>query len=168
MKSAPLLTSLGKKLMAMGHLRITIADDEATYFNEHMLRIAESTGYRGIKRLEVIDKHQLNEIMKNPPDIIILDVKGVCTADVAKDGIELANMLARETSAMVVVTSAHKFHLKGAIANVDHIIERRNLTAVDFTNELSQIVGKYLDTKARFYRHLLFRAGFALARGALQ
>lgn len=168
MKSVPLLAKFGKILMRFGKLKILIADDEATYFNAQMISLANSAGYHGIERIHKIDQARLRMLIDNPPDIIILDVKGVCAPDVAKDGIELANMLVRETSIMVAITSAHKFHLTGHIANVDHIIERRNLTAVDFVDELYIIVEKYLTAKAKFYKHLSFRAGIALARGAMQ
>lgn len=168
MKASPLLVKAGKWLMKFGSLRIVIADDEDTYFNPQMLALAEASGYEGIERISLIDAEYLKELLSTPPDIIILDVKGVCTPDVAKDGIELANMLSRETSIMIVVTSAHKFHLRGSVASVDHIIEERKLTAVDFVDELSVIVNKLLSEKARFYKHLSFRVGFALARGAMQ
>lgn len=168
MKAASYLVRSGKWLMQLRKLRILIADDEATYFNPQMLALANAAGYHGIERISTIDNECLKSIVSNPPDIIILDVKGVCTPDVAKDGIELANLLSRETSIMVVITSAHKFHLRGSVVSVDHVIEERKLTAVDFVDELSTIVDKLLCEKVRFYKHLTFRAGFALARGALQ
>jgi hypothetical protein len=167
MKSNSIITGLGKRLMRAGRIRIAVADDEATYFNSNMLSLADKAGYGKIERHLVVDQALLDSWLTKPPEILVLDIKGVCTADVAKDGIELANLLIRETPSMVVITSAHKYHLRGAIISVDHIIERRNLTAVDFINELSVIVDKYLSKKAKFYKHILFRAGFALAKGAL-
>lgn len=154
--------------MRKGKLRILIADDEASYFTPKMLEAARHAGYHGIKRVPQIDQETLSSILKEPPNIIVLDVKGVCPPEIAKDGIELARMLVRETPSMIVITSAHHFHLRVTLTNVDHIIESRKLTAVDFVNEISVIVSKYMSRKARFYQHIAMKTGIALVRGTLQ
>lgn len=168
MKPSPKLVALGKWCMRKGKLKIVIADDEAAYFTKKMLSTAKNAGYHGVERLQQIDAAMLQQLLRHPPHIVILDVRNVCTPDVAKDGIELARMLLRETPSMVVITSAHHFHLRSTLTNIDHIIESRKLTAVDFVNELSVIVDKYMSTKSRFYQHWFMKVGMALARGALQ
>lgn len=168
MKPSPKLVAVGKWLMRKGKLRILIADDEAAYFTPKMLDAARNAGYHGIKRISQVDQTELTKLLKDPPHIVILDVKGVCPPEIAKDGIELAKMLVRETPSMVVVTSAHHFHLRATLTKIDHIIESRKLTAVDFVEELAVIVDKYMDRKSRFYQNLAMKAGMALARGAMQ
>lgn len=168
MKPSPHLVKIGKWLMRRGRLRIVIADDEEVYFNERMLRVAGNAGYHGIERTTRVTHEVLAKWLKKPPDIVILDIRNVCDPDVAKDGVELARTLLRETNSMIVITSAHKFHLRKSFPDVDYIIENRHLTSVDFVDELSNIVEKYLTRKTRFYKHLSFRIGMSLARGALQ
>lgn len=154
--------------MRRGGLRIVIADDEDVYFNARMLQVARSAGYERIERISRVTADVFASWLKKPPDVIVLDVRNVCDPDVAKDGVELARALIRETSSMVVITSAHKFHLRKSLPEIDYIIENRHLTSSDFVDELSQIVERYLSTKVRFYRHIGLRIGMALARGALQ
>ncbi|HVK54025.1 MAG TPA: hypothetical protein VM532_03255 [Burkholderiales bacterium] len=168
MKPSQTLIKLGKWLMQHGRLRIVIADDEAAYFNENMLKAAKSAGYHGIERIHYVTQAIFSSWLTTPPNIVILDVRNVCDSGVAKDGIELARTLLRETSAMVAVTSAHKWHFRKSLPQIDYFIEDRQLTSTDFVNELSAIVDYYLSKKARFYRHVLMRIGVSLVRGAMQ
>jgi len=168
MKSSTKLVALGKWLMQKNCLRILIADDESVYFTKRMIDAAHTAGYHGIERVSQIDDLKLQEILEFPPHVIILDVKGVCPPDVAKDGIELARLLVRETPSMIVITSAHHFHLHSTLTEIDYIIESRTLTSVDFINEISSIVDKYMKIKSKPYQNLLMKLGLKLARGALQ
>lgn len=164
MKTSKYTLQAGKWLMQKGRLKIVIADDEAAYFTPKMIAAARHAGYCGITRIMQINHAELQKLLQNPPDIIILDVGNVCPKDVAKDGIDLARVFSRDTSAMVVLTSAHKFHLRGAITHVDYIIENRKLTAVDFVNEIALIVDKYLAVKSKFYKAVLFKIGVRLVK----
>ncbi len=107
-------------------------------------------------------------MVKKNPDIVILDVKNVCDEKVAKDGVELARTLINQTSSMVVLTSAHRLHLRNAIIKADYVIENRTLTSTDFIDELSEIVDHFLTNKSKFYRNITFRIGLKLSKGALQ
>lgn len=149
--------------MQKNHLSIVIADDQDVYFNKKMIMTAEAAGYHGIRRINFIDQALFAEILRNPPDIFITDVRGVCSQDVAKDGIELARVLVRETHSMIVITSAHKFHLNNAQLAVHHIIENRNLTSADFVNELSLIIEKLLKEKISFWKKIGFKIGWRAA-----
>ena len=164
MTAAAYVTKIGKWMMKKNHLSIIIADDEDVYFNKKMLHAAEAAGYYGIKRISFIDHEKFSEILANPPDIIITDVRGVCSPDVAKDGIELARVLVRETHSMVVITSAHRFHLNSSQLAVHHIIDNRHLTSTDFVNELSIIISKLLDEKVSFYKMIGFKVGWWAAK----
>ncbi|MBK8288926.1 MAG: hypothetical protein IPK95_10115 [Cellvibrionales bacterium] len=168
MKQSEMLAKLGKWLMQRGALRIVIADDEDAYFNEKMLSAAKNAGYHRIIRISYVTQDVFSSWLKKPPEIIILDVKNVCDPSVAKDGIELARTLLRETSSMVVVTSAHKWHFRKSLPQIDYFIENRQLTSSDFVDELSSIVNFFLSKKSKFYRHILLKFGIYLAKGAMQ
>jgi hypothetical protein len=157
--------SLGKALMRSGSLKVVIADDEDVYFNERMIRAAGAAGFSNIDRISYVTHEVFESWLKDPPDIMILDVKYVVDEEVAKDGIELARVLSRKTSSMIVVTSAHQQHLRNAFVDIDYIIENRQLTSADFIHELSKIVRVYLDTKCKFYRNIIFRTGLKLVGG---
>jgi hypothetical protein len=168
MKPSQKLIKLGKWLMQRGRLHIVIADDEAAYFNPNMLKAAKLAGYHGIERVDYVTPDVFAAWLKRPPNIFILDVKNVCDPNVAKDGIELARTLLRETGAMIAMTSAHKWHFRKALPQIDYFIENRQLASADFVDELAAIVDHYLSTKARFYKHIGMRIGVSLARGAFQ
>ncbi|MBM4025763.1 MAG: hypothetical protein FJ280_10200 [Planctomycetes bacterium] len=107
-----LVVRLGKKLMGLGALRICIVDDVASYFNEQMIAIAKEAGFTRIERLYVLDAGKLEDLLACPPDIIILDIKGITEKSVAKDGFAVARLMFEKTHCFVVVTSAHKFYLR--------------------------------------------------------
>lgn len=158
------ISRLGRFLKSLSSLRIVIIDDEKAYFNDQMLSLARSIGYRQIDRYYTIDTELLQNLLQHPPEIVILDVKGVANPDVASDGFAVASQLHRHTPTFIVMTSAHKFHLKNAASVYDYVLENRLLTAVDFVEEIENIVSAYLETKARFFRHLSLRMGLKLAR----
>lgn len=159
-----LILNTGKLLMRMGKLRICIFDDEASYFTPQMLRLAEHAGFMGIERYYKIDRKVLGDLLKHPPDIVILDIKGITTPDVAKDGFHIAKLLYEQTKAYVVITSAHKFHLHEYHRSYDYVLEERLLTAVDFIDELRNIIEEYLKGKIRFYRKVTFRIGYKIVK----
>lgn len=161
------VVSLGKKLMGAGRLRICIIDDQPTYFNDQMLAIARAAGFSHIVREYVVDNDRLERLLSNPPDIIILDIKGVTDGKSAKDGWGIAKLMFDRTSAYVVVTSAHRFFLHETHRDYDYLIEDRFLTGVDFVEELVRIADRYLRSKARFWAKPVFRLGLFLARRAL-
>lgn len=155
---------IGRWLMRLDCVKICIIDDEEIYFNDDLLRLAHKNGYKNIDRHLLVDKTLLQDLQENPRDIIILDVQGVTTPDVAKDGLHLASSLTRTTNSYVAITSAHKFHLTNRITEVDYVIEDRLLTAVDFLDVLTDITEDYLEKKAAFYKKVVFKVGFTLAR----
>ena len=145
-------------------LDICIADDVKAYFNEQMLELAKAAGYRGIRRLYHIDKTVLNELLDNPPDIIILDIKDVVDPEIAKDGFDIARLLRKNTNVFIVITSAHKYKMRNIQLYCDYILEDRLLTPVDFIDELETIISTLLNRKMRFYKKTIFRLGFKLAK----
>ncbi len=166
MKNKPQL-SAGKLLMKLGKLRICIIDDEAGNFNPQMLQLASDAGFKHVERYHKIDKVLLSNLLKSPPDIIILDIKNVTTSDVAKDGFGVAKVLYEQTNTFIVITSAHKFHLHEYHKSYDYVMQQRLLTAVDFLDELNKIIEIYLSNKIRFYQKAVFRLGYAVAKKAL-
>jgi hypothetical protein len=162
-----LLVKLGKRIMRAGRLRICVVDDKRTYFHENMLATAKAAGFSHITRYYVIDEHLLQHLLISPPDIIILDIKGVADKRVAKDGFGIAKLMFERTNTYVVITSAHRFYLRETHTKYDYLIENRFLTSVDFVEELAMITDKYLKTKIRFWGKLVFRLGFFLAKKAL-
>lgn len=162
-----ILQLIGKALMKLQWLHITIIDDAPAYFSKQMLSIASSAGYPNIKRLYWINEEVFKDLHKNPPDIIIIDVKGVVDKRIAKDGLEVAALLYRNTPAFVVITSAHQYHLRKEMKENDYILEDRNLTAVDFINAISVITQSFLRKKLKPYKKLIFKLGFSLAKKIL-
>jgi len=159
-----LVVQIGKFLMKYGNLRICIIDDQKTYFSENMLRIAKAAGFSNIKRYFLVDKELMQQLLRNPPDIVILDIKGVADTAVAKDGFSVAKTLYDNTETFIVITSAHKFFLHESHKSYDYMIKERLLTALDFVDELSIIVDQYLKVKIRFYKKIIFKIGFSMLR----
>jgi len=153
--------------MRLGKLRVCIVDDEASYFTPEMISLAEAAGFTHIERHFKVDAGLLHDWLERTPDIVILDIKGVAAAEVAKDGFGIAKVLYEQTPAYVVITSAHKFHLHEYHQSYDYAIPDRLLTAVDFIMVLTKITEKYLTQKIRFYRKVAFRLGFFIARKSL-
>ena len=162
-----LLLKTGKMLMRFNKLRICIVDDEAAYFTPEMLSLASTVGFTHIERYYRVNKDLLNKLLQFPPDIVILDIKGVVDSDVAKDGFGIAKVLYEQTAAYVVITSAHKFHLHEYHQKYDYVLENRLLTAVDFIDELRKIIERYLSEKLRFYRKILYRIGYSFAKKSI-
>jgi hypothetical protein len=162
-----MLLRLGRKLMRAGNLRICVVDDQQTYFNENMLAVARAAGFSHIERYYLIDGLRLRKLLDSPPDIIILDIKGITDKSVAKDGFGIAKLMFDQTNAYVVITSAHKWYLHETHKDYDYVIEERFLTAVDFVEELQRITERYLASKVRFWRKVVFRIGLSLAKRAL-
>ncbi len=159
-----LKNKVGRWLMGLGGITICIIDDEEIYFSEGLLNLAKENGFKKIERHHLVDKKLLQNLHEQPRDIIVLDIQGVTTPDVAKDGLHLASSLTKTTTTYVAITSAHKFHLTNRITEVDYVIDDRLLTAVDFLDELTNMVEDYLEKKTAFYKKVIFKAGFALAK----
>ena len=162
-----LVERLGRVLMKLDAVDIVIVDDEAAYFNEKMLLAARNAGYGRIRRIYSVDSDLLASFYKHPPDIFILDVKGITTKDVAKDGLALAANLRKTTSSYIAVTSAHRYHLTNRLTYVDYVIEDRLLTVVDFVDQLRLIVEDCVTTRKRFYQKLALRTGLYLTKASL-
>lgn len=161
------LFMIGRKLMSMGKLKIYIIDDQETYFSKTILEIVEKAGFTSIERYYIVTKELLEKFLSDPPDIIILDIKGIAEKDVAKDGFGIAKMMFEKTNSYVVITSAHKFYLHETHKQYDYLIQERLLTAVDLIDELTNIVENYLKYKVDFYKKIIFRIGFKIAKSAL-
>jgi len=153
--------------MRTSGLKIYIVDDEDAYFTPEMISIAAEAGFTNIQRFSRIRKDTLKEFISSPPEIIILDIKGIADPDVAKDGFGVAAIMYEQTKAFVVITSAHKYHLHEYHDKYDYVIHQRLLTAVDFVSELQSITNQYLARKIRFYEKLVFRIGFSIIKKAV-
>lgn len=162
-----LVVGLGKYLMRKGVLKVCILDDQETYFSDTMLKLAKAAGFAHIERHYLVDAKLMEDLLKNPRDIIIMDIKGVADPAVAKDGFGVAKSLYSKTNSYVAITSAHQFFLRDTHRSYDYMIKQRMLTAVDFIEELTTIVENYLRSKSKFYKKIVFRIGFALARSAI-
>ena len=114
---------IGKWLMNLQPVNITIIDDQGAYFNPGMISKANKVGFKNISRLNYITPEVFDNLLDNPPNIIILDIKGIVDPTIAKDGLEVASIMHKSTNSFVVVTSEHQFHLKNRINNTDYIIE---------------------------------------------
>jgi chemotaxis response regulator CheB len=158
---------VGKFLMKHGNLKICIVDDQKTYFSDNMIQVANSAGFKSIERYFIVDKQLMKILLENPPDIIILDIKGIAEEDVAKDGFGIAKVLFDNTNTFVVITSAHKFFLHETHKSYDYMIKERLLTAVDFVEELALIIDRYLRSKVRIYKKMIFRIGFSMVKKAI-
>lgn len=159
-----LKTTLGRLLMKLGKIKICIIDDEEIYFNENSINLAKENGFHHIERHYNLDSLLFSDLQKSPRDIVILDIQGITSPEVAKDGLHAASSLVRNTCSYIVVTSAHQFHLTNRITEVDYIIEDRLLTTADFLEILTLIVEDYLSKKTSFYKKVIFKFGFSLAR----
>lgn len=153
------LWKFASKIKSLGTPRIAIVDDEEVYFTPNMLALASAAGFGEIERHFRVDAALLARWIEDPPDIVILDIKGIAEKDVAKDGVGIAEQLQRQTPAYIVVTSAHQYHLKNVHRSFDYVIEARLLTGVDFIQELDSIVADFVKRRRRFVRGAVFRAG---------
>jgi chemotaxis response regulator CheB len=158
---------IGRKLMSLGKLKIYIIDDQETYFSKNILEIVKKAGFSSIERYYIVNKELLEKLLSDPPDIIILDIKGITEKDVAKNGFGIAKVMFEKTNSYVVVTSAHKFYLHETHKQYDYVIQERLLTAVDLIDELTNIVENYLKYKINFYKKITFRIGFKIVKKAL-
>lgn len=162
-----LLVRIGKFLMKHGNLKICIIDDQKTYFSGNMLQIAKSAGFYNIERFYMVDEELMKDLLKKPPDIVIIDIRGIAKKNVAKDGFGIAKALYDNTSSYIVITSAHKFFLHETHKSYDYLMKERLLTAVDFVDELAVIIDRYLKLKVKIYKKILFRIGFRMAKKAI-
>ncbi len=162
-----IVIALGKKLMSLGKYKICIVDDEEAYFNKPMIQAAKKAGFSIIDRYYKVDKKLLTKFQNNYYDLIILDVKGSIDSSIAKDGIELAVMLKKTTPTCIAITSAHQFHLRNKMKDIDYVIENRTLTITDFVDTINEVVTYSLDKNYGFYKKILFRIGFTLAKQSI-
>ncbi len=163
----PVLCTLGKWFMRIWPISILIVDDERAYFNPQMIKAARDAGFPKIRRLYKVDATILRELQTRPPDIIVLDIRGVTTDDVAKDGLALADHLRKNTNSYIAVTSAHQYHLTNRITDVDYVIEDRLLTIVDFIEHLNTMSRDCLSRRKRFYQRIGLRMGLFFLRHSL-
>ncbi|MCL6267444.1 hypothetical protein [Flagellimonas myxillae] len=154
-----LISSLGKTLMRLQPLKVVIVDDVKTYFNEQMLNLAMANGNLKIERYYKCDQNLLNSFANVERDIIILDIKGTIDKNLGNDGFDIARYLANNTNTFIVITSAHKYHLKNQNNFGDYVLEERLLTPIDFVEELNHIINLYLKNKIGFYKKGIYRVG---------
>jgi hypothetical protein len=162
-----LLFRIGQQLTRISPLRICIIDDEETYFNEMMLKAAAAAGFPNIERHYKVDMKLFTELMEKPPDIIILDIRGITDDNVGSDGWDIAMALYNKSNCYVVITSAHSYQIGHSHKYYDYQINNRLLTAVDFINELHKIIDDYINIKIRFYKKIMFKFGYHLVKKAL-
>jgi hypothetical protein len=129
-----------------------------------MLSIASANGTITFERYKKCDAILLKNLVSNPRDILILDIKGTVTKDIGNDGFDIAKHVYNNTQTFVVITSAHKYHLKNRTNYGDYIMTDRLLTPIDFTSELNLIIDLYLKNKMRIYQKLLFKIGKNLSK----
>lgn len=161
------VSKIGKFLMAIGRFRICIIDDEEAYFDENMLEIARSAGFKHIERHYKINKDLFKDLQENPRDLVVLDVQGIVDPSIAKDGIYVASTLIKNTPSFVAITSAHQYHLTNKMIDVDYVIENRILTVVDFLDVIHDMVSHCIENKLSFYKKVLFKAGYKLSKQAI-
>lgn len=162
-----IISNIAKNLMKFQPLKITIIDDGHDYFSQDMLRIAKASGIRNITRLYKINSKILEDLLKDPQDIIILDIKGIVEDNSAKDGFDIAKILSEQTSSYVVITSAHQYKLRNRITICDYIIDDRLLTPVDFVSEMNFIINDMFERKKKFYSKIVFKIGFKILKKSL-
>lgn len=158
------LHSLGKGLMKLSPIKIIIIDDVATYFNEQMLSVAGANGNVSFERYKKCDATLLKSLVSNPRDILIMDIKGTVTKDIGKDGFDVTKHIFENTNTFVVITSAHKHHLKNQSNYGDYIIEDRLLTPIDFSDEVNEIINIYLKRKISFYKKITYKLGKSMIK----
>ncbi|RAR75689.1 hypothetical protein [Flavobacterium aciduliphilum] len=150
---------IGKLLMKISPMKIIIIDDVKSYFNENMLSIASANGNISFERYYKCDGILLKNLIENPRDILIIDIKGTVTEDIGKDGFNVASHVFNNTNTFVATTSAHKFHLKNRENYGDYIISERLMTPVDFCEELNIMIEKYLKQKTKIYQKVIYKLG---------
>lgn len=152
-------TYLGQTFMKLFPIKVIIIDDVKTYFNDQMLNVANSKGNFKFERYYKCDNILLQNLISNPRDILIIDIKGVADKTIGKDGFDIAKHVFNNTNTYVVITSAHKFHLQNRESYGDYIMSERLLTPIDFTDELNIIVDNYLKSKTKIYQKIGYKIG---------
>lgn len=152
-------SNTGKFFMKLSPIKIIIIDDVKSYFNENMLSIASANGNVSFERYYKCDGILLKNLVENPRDILIMDIKGTVTSDIGKDGFDVANHVYKNTNTFVATTSAHKFHLKNRENFGDYIISERLMTPVDFCEELNIMIDKYVKQKTKINQKIIFKIG---------
>lgn len=159
---------LGQWLLRRGKFTVCIIDDEEAFFTPEMVNIASRSGFDLIERHTSCDQNLLEDLIANPRDVLILDVKGIVAPPVAQDGLALAEYIYKHTPTYVALTSAHSFQMGEFHKNYDRLISDRFLTALDFVSVLNSILDDYLNRKASFYKRISLRVGtFIIRKSAL-
>ena len=91
-------------------------------------------------------------------------VKGVVHEDIAKDGLQLAGLLRKRTSAYIAITSAHQYHLDKRVLDVDRILEDRIITSADFVSLLDDICANLSAVRWKFWRRVALRICMGIVR----
>lgn len=162
-----IIGKIGQGLMKLSPIKVIIIDDVETYFNEQMLNIAGAKGTVTFERYPTCDANLLKNLVSNPRDIMIIDIKGTVSPDIGKDGFDVAKHIFQNASTFVAVTSAHKYHLKNRTNYGDYVMEDRLLTPIDFTEELNCMIDQYLKKKKKMYQKIGYRVGKSLFRYGL-
>ena len=159
-----LLYKIGVGIINIFPMKIVIIDDVDEYMNESMLEIAESTGGMKFERYNICDKQLLNELVLNPRDILIMDIKDSVEPDVGKDGFDVASHIYDNTPTFVAVTSAHFHKLRNQNNYGDYTIVERLTTPVDFTKEMKLIIDICLEKKIKSHKKIGFKLGKSIIR----
>ncbi|MEX2410761.1 MAG: hypothetical protein WD607_05195 [Candidatus Paceibacterota bacterium] len=154
-----ILGTIGTGIMKLSPIKVIIIDDVSSYFNEQMLSIASANSAVTFERYEVCDAILLKNLISNPRDILIIDIKGTVSQDIGNDGFDVAKHVYENTSTFVAVTSAHKYHLKNRTSYGDYVLEDRLMTPIDFCHELNNMIEIYLKIKLKVYKKISYRIG---------
>jgi two-component SAPR family response regulator len=151
-------------MIRLSKLRILIIDDEKHYFSDIHLETAKNFGFHNIERHFYVDRKFLEKMTNDPPDIIILDIKGITDPLIAKDGCDIAKILYKIEKSYIVITSTHSFLLKSISKCYDYKIDERILTAIDFVDELFRITEDFLQKKTSFYEKIFLKIGIIILK----
>jgi hypothetical protein len=155
---------IGKKLMKLSNIRICIIDDKySIYFSEEKVSLLEFAGYK-VERIEYIDSRDtLDRLLMSPPDILVLDIKGIADPSLAKDGFDLATIFNKETKSYIVVTSEDLYQLENIRRNYDDVLPRE-LSAVELYEHMEKMIKKMIELKYNFYQGVTLKIGMKLIK----
>lgn len=168
-KIAKMLGSkIGRAIFRRYQPSFVIVDDVKTNFGPVLLRHASASGYQKIDRIYFVKSKELSRLVKpDGYDVIILDIKGVVDTSIAKDGLQLSELIRRTNSAYLALTSAHQYQLDKRTLSADRIIEDKIMTAVDFVKVLDEITEDLIERKLKLFRRFALKISlFAIKKTA--